>query len=66
MTGSTLPGAVARKQLANLMDGEADFVGLRLEKHNPDIHHGDCRLCTYWTDTGGRLLRLGLSADLSE
>lgn len=36
MTGSTLTGFVARKQLTNLMDGEADFVALRLDKHNPD------------------------------
>lgn len=36
MTGSTLTGYVARKQLTNLMDGEADFVALRLDKHNPD------------------------------
>lgn len=36
MAGSTLTGYVARKQLTNLMDGEADFVALRLDKHNPD------------------------------
>lgn len=36
MTGTALNGYVARKQLTNLMDGEADFVALRLDKHNPD------------------------------
>ena len=36
MPGSSLTGYVARKQLTNLIDGEADFVALRLDKHNPD------------------------------
>lgn len=31
-----ITGYVARKQLKNLIDGEADFVALRIEKHNPD------------------------------
>lgn len=36
MTASAITGYVARKQLANLVNGEADFVALRLDKHNPD------------------------------